>query len=136
MRKFNLIQLLVLLVLSFSFAYTVVLADEMKGPLYPKITIPESAGKKCVRPEDEMRKVHPDLLKHDRISTMRHGVRNKADGKPLDGSLKACISCHAIKKDDGQYVRITDEKHFCSSCHQYVGVSLDCFQCHRDIPEK
>ncbi len=103
--------------------------------LYPEVTISKAQGDKCVRPREEIRKIHPDLLKHDRINTMRKGIRSKADGKSLDGSLKACVNCHAIK-EDGQYLRIDSEKHFCSSCHIYAGVSFDCFQCHRDIPEK
>ncbi len=103
--------------------------------LYPHVNIPASAGDSCVRPSAEMRKVHPDLLKHDRINTMRLGIRSQENGKILDGSLKACINCHAIKKDE-KYVRIDSEEHFCSSCHIYAGVSFDCFQCHRDTPEK
>jgi hypothetical protein len=103
--------------------------------LYPSLIISKAQGDECVRPREEIRKIHPDLLKHDRISTLRSGIRSKKDGKPLDGSLKACINCHAIKKD-GKYVRIDDKQHFCSSCHIYAGVSFDCFQCHRDIPEK
>jgi len=103
--------------------------------LYPKVTISKAQGDKCVLPREEIRKVHPDMLKHDRINTMRKGIRSQADGKSLDGSLKACINCHAIKKNN-KYLRIDDENHFCSSCHIYAGVSFDCFQCHRDIPEK
>jgi len=103
--------------------------------LGPKITIPDSAGKNCILPEDEMRRRHPDLLKHDRIKTLREGVRAKSDGSKLDGSLKQCVNCHAIKDDSGKYVRIDNAQHFCVSCHKYAAVSIDCFQCHRDIPE-
>jgi hypothetical protein len=106
----------------------------MDNSLYPKVTISKAQGDKCVLPREEIRKVHPDMLKHDRINTMRKGIRSKADGTLLDGSLKACINCHAIKKDD-KYLRIDNENHFCQSCHIYAGVSFDCFQCHRDIPE-
>lgn len=125
--------LFALLVLCLSFSVFAADNDEDEMPFEP--FIPKSAGSKCVLPEDEMRKVHPDLLKHDRISTLRHGIRAKSDGKALDGSLKGCISCHAYKKD-GQYVRISSKEHFCATCHVYVGASLDCFQCHRDIPEE
>jgi len=104
--------------------------------LYPKVTIQESSGDKCVLPKDEIRKVHPDLLKHDRVKTMRQGIRNSNQGKHLDGSLKACINCHAIKDKQGEFVRVSDPQHFCTSCHIYAGVTFDCFQCHRDIPEK
>ena len=122
--------LVLLAILSFS---NTIVADD--SGLYPKVTISKAQGDECVRPKDEIRKIHPDLLKHDRIDTMRHGVRTMADGKTaLEGSLKGCINCHAIKENN-KYVRIDNEKHFCSSCHIYAGVSFDCFQCHRDIPE-
>jgi len=103
--------------------------------LGPKIMIPESSGDKCILPEAEMRRRHPDMLKHDRIQTLREGVRAKADGNALDGSLKQCVNCHAIKDESNKFVRINNDQHFCVSCHQYAAVSIDCFQCHRDIPE-
>jgi hypothetical protein len=113
-----------------------VYAADKFGGLGPEITIPQSSGSQCVIPSDEMRRRHPDLLKHDRILTVREGVREQSDGKPLAGSLKACINCHAIKDDKSQYVRIDNGQHFCVSCHKYAAVSIDCFQCHRDIPEE
>ena len=108
-------------------------ADSRDG-LGPEITIPESSGKTCILPSDQMRRLHPEYLKHDRILTMREGIR-ASNGKPLDGSLKQCINCHAIKDGDNNYVRIDNDKHFCKSCHNYAAVTIDCFQCHRDIPE-
>lgn len=106
-----------------------------ESDLGPDITIPESSGEKCILPEAEMRRRHPDLLKHDRIQTLREGVRAKADGKLLDGSLKQCVNCHAVKDESNKFVRIDNDQHFCVSCHKYAAVSIDCFQCHRDIPE-
>lgn len=112
-----------------------------QNELGPKVTIDkETSGESCILPEAEMRRRHPDLLKHDRIQTLREGLRAQADPsnpgktKPLDGSLKQCINCHAIKADD-KYVRIDNDEHFCVSCHKYAAVTIDCFQCHRDIPE-
>lgn len=114
---------------------TTVNANESEhNDLGPKITIPESSGEKCILPEAEMRRRHPDLLKHDRILTLREGVRAE-DGKPLEGSLKQCVNCHATKDESNKYVRIDNDQHFCVSCHKYAAVSIDCFQCHRDIPE-
>lgn len=103
--------------------------------LGPKITIPESSGESCLLPSEQMRREHPDLLKHDRIQTLRIGVRAKADGTMLDGSLKQCVNCHAVKDESNKFVRIDNDQHFCVSCHKYAAVSIDCFQCHRDIPE-
>jgi hypothetical protein len=107
-----------------------------QNDLGPEITLPAgSSGKSCVLPSAEMRREHPDVLKHDRIQTLREGVRAQADGEKLQGSLKQCVNCHAIKDDNDQFVRVDNDKHFCVSCHQYAAVSIDCFQCHRDIPE-
>ncbi len=104
--------------------------------LGPEITLPaNSEGKSCILPSKQMRREHPDLLKHDRIQTLREGVRAKADGNALGGSLKQCVNCHAVKDESDKFVRIDNEQHFCVSCHKYAAVSIDCFQCHRDIPE-
>ncbi len=103
--------------------------------LGPEITIPESSGESCVLPSEQMRREHPDILKHDRIQTLREGLRAKADGSTLDGSLKQCVNCHAVKDESNKFVRIDNDQHFCVSCHKYAAVSIDCFQCHRDIPE-
>ena len=105
-----------------------------QSELGPKVTIQETSGEQCILPAAEMRRKHPDLLKHDRIQTLREGLRADSDAKPLKGSLKQCINCHATKSDD-QFVRIDNDDHFCVSCHKYAAVSIDCFQCHRDIPE-
>ncbi|MBF0264302.1 MAG: Hdr-like menaquinol oxidoreductase cytochrome c subunit [Gammaproteobacteria bacterium] len=101
----------------------------------PEITVSKAGGDECVLPADEIRRLHPGLLKHDRNSTMREGIRTLSDGGHLKGSLKACINCHAIK-EDGKYINTSNPNHFCTSCHVYAGVSFDCFQCHRDTPEK
>ena len=103
--------------------------------LRPTITISKAQGDQCVLPADEIRRVHPGILKHDRIATVREGIRTVKSGKELQGSLKACVNCHAIKEKD-EYVRVDNPKHFCKSCHIFAGVSFDCFQCHRDIPEQ
>ena len=110
------------------------IANAGQSELGPKVTIPETSGEQCVLPAAEMRRRHPDLLKHDRIQTLREGLRAEKDGSPLAGSLKQCVNCHAIKSED-KYVRIDNDEHFCVSCHKYAAVSIDCFQCHRDIPE-
>ncbi|MCU7836327.1 MAG: hypothetical protein KZQ83_13880 [gamma proteobacterium symbiont of Taylorina sp.] len=117
-----------------AFIATSSIVNAGQSELGPRVTIPESSGDKCILPASEMRRRHPDLLKHDRIQTLREGLRANADGSMLDGSLKQCVNCHAIKSDD-KYVRIDNNEHFCVSCHKYAAVSIDCFQCHRDIPE-
>ena len=82
---------------------------------------------KCVAPVDEMRRNHMDMLKHQRDRTLRSGIR----GEPA--SLNACIECHASKKT-GSVLGATESgkgSNFCESCHSYVAVKLDCFECHQ-----
>lgn len=77
----------------------------------------------------EIRKMHPEFLLHKRDKTLRHGIRTKRD------SLKACVDCHSSTKND-EHVPINAPEQFCSTCHQKVGTSLDCFACHRTTPEE
>lgn len=78
----------------------------------------------------DMRKNHMDRLKHKRDQTMYDGIRTPKY------SLKACINCHVPAPTQSKVVRHTDPDHFCVTCHQYVSVKLDCFQCHADHPDK
>lgn len=72
----------------------------------------EPKGGKCIMEEDQMRRTHMDFLRHKRAITVREGVRVKEE------SLLNCISCHPSRTK------------FCDRCHDYVGVSPDCFDCH------
>lgn len=89
---------------------------------------PKARGERCVEEPDFMRRNHMGVLKHRRDEAVHEGVRSKSE------SLKSCISCHAVKGDDGQFVKFSDERHFCRSCHDYAAVSIDCFQCHASRP--
>ena len=94
-----------------------------------RVPVPQHAdkkGDKCVRDEDYMRRHHMDLLKHQRDETMRKGIRT------TQYSLKNCIECHASKKNNSV---IGSNENFCQSCHSYVGVRLDCFECHSSKPK-
>ena len=84
--------------------------------------------KSCVRDTAFMRRNHMEVIKHARIDTVRKGVRG------VDGSLSACIACHVNKDDKGVPIPVNQEGQFCAGCHQYVGVSLDCYQCHATVP--
>jgi hypothetical protein len=83
-------------------------------------------GDKCVRDTDYMRRNHMNLLKHQRDETMRKGIRT------TQYSLKNCIECHASQKTNSV---IGSNDNFCQSCHSYVGVKLDCFECHSSKPK-
>ena len=75
----------------------------------------------CVLPAEQMRREHPNLLKHRRDVTVHQGVRGGGN------ALTACIDCHA-----GRSGTVTGHKDaFCESCHAYAAVKLDCFDCHQ-----
>ena len=106
------------------------IADDT-GPL---AGVPEPRAKAnpefgCVRPEEDMRKHHMQYLLRHRDETLREGIRTK------QFSLAECVNCHITPKPDGQYARFGEKEHFCSSCHTYAAVRIDCFECHRDTPD-
>ncbi len=76
----------------------------------------------CVAPPEVMRRSHMDMLKHRRDRTVHQGIRGG------DESLNRCIECHA-RTTNGVAIGAPDA--FCQSCHDYVGVRLDCFECHQ-----
>ena len=94
----------------------------------PKPEIITGEGK-CVEPVEDMRKNHMEYILHQRDDTMYQGIRTSRH------SFKQCISCHAVKDDNGEFVTIDDSRHFCVTCHEYASVKIDCFQCHTDTPK-
>ena len=118
-----------------SFLLTVVVLAVLASPTYAagRVSIPEPAegkGDQCVADSDYMRKNHPSLLKHQRDDTLRQGIRGN------EFSLKGCVACHAVEGKDAKPVTYEDPKHFCRTCHTYVAVTLDCFECHASTPDK
>lgn len=95
----------------------------------PSPSIPQGKGEQCVEPTDLMRKNHMDMLMHQRDATMREGVRTKKH------SLVECIDCHVVPNEKGEYPQYGTNEHFCSTCHNYASVSIDCFQCHATKPD-
>jgi hypothetical protein len=77
-------------------------------------------GEACVAPAEEMRRNHMKMLFHQRDRTMREGVRTTRF------SLKGCVDCHASEKTGS----VLGKDGFCSSCHEYAAVKIDCFECH------
>jgi len=96
-----------------------------KASFAPTIPLPTNGSTKCVRSEKEMRKNHMKYILHQRDETMHKGIRTDTF------ALHECINCHI---DKNSKVRFGDSKYFCSSCHNYAGVTIDCFQCHNDRP--
>jgi hypothetical protein len=84
----------------------------------PRIKI--ERGEACVASVPEMRRNHMKMLVHQRERTMREGVRTTRF------SLKGCVECHA----DAKTGSVLGKDGFCSSCHEYAAVRIDCFECH------
>lgn len=77
-------------------------------------------GDACVAPTQEMRRDHMRMLMHQRDRTMRQGIREARF------SLKGCVECHAGHASNS----VLGPEGFCSSCHAYASVKMDCFECH------
>ena len=77
-------------------------------------------GETCVAGTDEMRRDHMKMLFTQRDRTLREGVRETRF------SLKGCVECHASEKTHS----VLGQEGFCSSCHVYAAVKMDCFDCH------
>jgi hypothetical protein len=84
----------------------------------PKFKI--ERGEACVAPTAEMRRDHMKLLLRQRDLTMHQGIRDPRF------SLKNCIDCHASRATGS----VLGKEGFCSSCHAFAAVSIDCFECH------
>ncbi len=82
----------------------------------------------CVAPESDMLRHHMNYIRHQRDDTMYEGIRTR------QFALEECINCHAVKDEQGEYVRVEDDRHFCATCHTYASVKIDCFECHADVP--
>lgn len=95
----------------------------------PVPAVPRGEGERCVADADVMRRNHMAMLKHQRDVTVHQGDRTSA------AKLTACVTCHAVRGADGKPVSYAEPQHFCRSCHAYVAVSVDCFECHASRPE-
>lgn len=80
-------------------------------------------GDACVAPTGEMRRDHMKMLLHQRDQTVQRGIRESRF------SLKNCVDCHAGRETGS----VLGKDGFCSSCHTYASVSMDCFECHAPL---
>lgn len=92
--------------------------------------LPRGAGENCVEPTELMRKNHMDYLIHQRDLTVYSGIRTPRH------SLVGCVQCHVQRDDHGRFIPIDAPGQFCQSCHGFVGVKLDCFECHATQPDR
>jgi len=95
-----------------------------------QVVIPNPATpvneQQCVEPTEVMRRDHMKYLMHQRDETVLNGIRTKKY------SLTGCINCHAQADKNGEIVRSDDPSYFCTECHNYTAVKIDCFECHSD----
>ena len=95
-----------------------------RGVALPTVKI--ERGEACVAPTGEMRRNHMKMLLHQRDRTLRQGLRETRF------SLKNCVDCHASRATGS----VLGKDGFCSSCHEYAAVSIDCFECHTPLQQK
>ena len=90
----------------------------------PDLVFPSKENKKeCVADSTFMRSNHMILLNDWRYEVVREGKRIyvSTDHKDFDMSLtRTCMKCHS------------DGAKFCDQCHNYIGVSLYCWDCHTE----
>ncbi|HUN91915.1 MAG TPA: hypothetical protein VMU33_07655 [Burkholderiaceae bacterium] len=91
------------------------------GERTPLPAILVEGGGHCLAPAGEMRRRHPDMLKHQRDRTVHLGERGTTV------NLKECVACHASRTTGSV---IGSDQAFCQGCHTYAAVQLDCFECH------
>lgn len=83
----------------------------------------------CVEPTEYMRRNHMEVIRHQRDTTVYGGIRSTKH------SLSGCVECHAGYDAQHQPVAINDDDQFCSACHDYAAVKLNCFDCHATVPQ-
>jgi len=105
-------------------------AATAQGSGFGAIDIPEPArpaqAENCVEPVEVMRREHMHLLLRQRDRTVIDGER---DGKY---SLVGCMDCHNPVTPAGEAASYGEPDHFCTACHAYTSVEIDCFECHAD----
>jgi len=116
-------------ILAVALAISALLGGCDSAPPPTNLATAKQKATQCVEPTDVIRRNHMELLKHQRDATVIEGIRTK------EHSLNECINCHVpATKQDGSPMHYGDKEHFCTTCHAYAGVTLDCFQCHADRP--
>jgi len=123
---------LVLLVVALAGLNDVLDAPEDEGVAkgVPMPVIARGRGDSCVEDTEFMRRNHMTLLQHDHSENAVKEIRSEGY------SVKECIACHAVMGPDERPVTADSPEHFCRSCHDYVAVKIDCFDCHKSRPRR
>lgn len=106
-------------------AQTVLAAE---GATYVKEGSKAAGLNACVEPTDTMRRNHMELIKHQRDATVHGGIR------ATKHSLAGCIDCHVSSGPNGQPLAVNAPDQFCSACHAFAAVKVNCFDCHASVP--
>jgi hypothetical protein len=112
---------LAVFLIAVTFPFWFSLANETSG-YRPELQLPKDETD-CVETTEYMRALHMDLLDDWRDQVVREGQRVyiSSSGKRHNMSLTGnCLGCHTSKAD------------FCDQCHNYVGISPYCWDCHID----
>ncbi len=91
-----------------------------KSGYVPKPEIPADK-KECVEPKAYIRVNHKDLLEAWKTSVVREGgafYKASNQKRYLMSLNRTCMNCH------------TDKTKFCDQCHNYMGVTNKCWDCH------
>ena len=128
LKKYFIYILLIITIMFCIIGISIVFADSPSDIPPPKQKYSEETV--CVEPVEIMRKQHFEFMLEHRDDTVIDGIRTKKH------SLNECIDCHITANTQGEFARYSEDTHFCASCHQYVAVNIDCFQCHADRPEE
>ena len=123
---------LVLLVVALAGVNDVVGAAEDEGAAkgVPMPVIPRGQGDSCVYDTEFMRRNHMTVLQH------QHDEPDLEDIRSEGHSIKDCVACHVVMGPDDRPLTADSPEHFCRSCHDYVAVKIDCFDCHKSRPRR
>ena len=128
--------------------------DHGNGPV-----ITRGAGDSCVADTDFMRRNHMQVLLHQRDETVISGLRDQPYSlvgcvnchahpvAPTESSRQSGADTEVVAEAEAEtetvaggshpaveYQRIDAPGQFCSSCHEYAAVKIDCFTCHAAKP--
>jgi len=106
-----------LVVATFPFWFTNLFGSPSTRPV---LELPKGE-KKCVEDTEYMRHWHMNMLDQWRNEVVREGKRMyvSSDGRKFEMSLNNnCLKCHESREK------------FCDRCHNYVGVTPYCWDCH------
>lgn len=100
--------------------------------------IAAAEGEACVESAAFMRTNHMQMLNQWRDEVVREGNRvyRAGNGREWRKSLTGtCMECHGkAERVEGQW-KSTSAATYCIECHNYVGISNYCWDCHVDPVE-